>query len=52
MNRNEDGTVTALAANGHTMRYQTRENGDPIQHSAVCEDDCRACADGDVRPDW
>jgi hypothetical protein len=50
--KNDDGTVTAMAANGHLMRYDVRENGDPIQHSARCEDGCRACADGDQRPDW
>lgn len=50
-------TVIALAANGHLMEYAVvgaDHEGRPVlsQWNAGCADDCRACADGDTRPDW
>jgi hypothetical protein len=44
--------VRATAANGHGMLYERNGAGDLIQHSAICADDCGACADGEPLPDW
>lgn len=47
-----DSTQIHHAANGHTMRYRVKPNGDLSQHDATCVYDCRACQNGDQRPDW
>lgn len=40
------------AANGHTMSYRVKPNGDLSQWDATCVYDCGACRAGDQRPDW
>jgi len=51
-----DETV-GVAANGHKMvytviRYYQDGSAWTRSYNAYCTDDCRACASGEVLPDW
>ena len=50
-------TYTALAVNGHLIYYTVTgfyDNGAPIgrQYDARCNEECKACKEGLVLPDW